>query len=57
VNGAYLVRSYPNGFLRLDGPFAYPTWVSDAANASPMSYALAHSWASAYGGEVARFGG
>lgn len=55
VTGRYVVRNYPRGFLRLDGPFAYPQWV-EVDLASVMSFAFAHAWASAYGGEVARYG-
>ncbi len=49
---AYIIKSLVhNGFLFLDGPFAYARWLS-RSDATPLTYAKAHAWAAVYGGEV-----
>lgn len=40
------------GYLRIDGPFAYPSWRQYATEATPMTFARAHAFANAYGGTV-----
>lgn len=37
-------------FLRLDGPFQYPTWQSNVESATPMSGPRAAWWSSLEGG-------
>ncbi len=48
----YVVYRATHGWLALDGPFAYPVWVSDRSVATPLSWVKAHDFANAYGGEV-----
>jgi hypothetical protein len=37
-------------FLRLDGPFAYPRWMAQVADATPLLKCHAAAWAEVYRG-------
>ena len=53
---AYAVRAWALGWLTLDGPFCYPRWVGEQSGAAMFTFAQAHQWRQAYGGEVVRVG-
>jgi hypothetical protein len=49
---AYYVRNTRGEYLGLRGPYCYPQWCTFAVNATPLTLAQAHSYASAVGGTV-----
>jgi len=48
----YLVHDPFKGYLRIEGPFAYPRWMQSIAEATCLSWVQANAYALAYGGDV-----